>query len=75
MALGLISLCFLCGGFLCGFFLLGWVGVSVAYHMQAHEVGGAGFGAGSGYDAYNLPLLDVAVGLEEVSPAKRCPHD
>ena len=34
--------------------------------MEAHEVGGAGFGAGSGDDADDLALMDVALGFEDV---------
>src|SRR5882757_11046807 len=40
--------------------------VAVAYHVEAHEVGGAGFGAGSGDDADDLARVDVALGFEDV---------
>ena len=40
--------------------------VAVADHVEAHEVGGAGFGAGSGDDADDLTGVDVALGFEDV---------
>ncbi len=46
------------------FFLVVWgldrFGVAVADHVEAHEVGGSGLGAGAGDDADDLTVTDVA---------------
>src|SRR5271168_3243417 len=41
-------------------------GVAVADHVEAHEVGGAGFGTGSGDDADDLTRMDVALSFEYI---------
>ena len=51
-----------------GLIALGLVafGVAVANHVEAHEVGGAGFGASSCDDADDLARADVSLSLEDV---------
>jgi hypothetical protein len=40
--------------------------VPVADHVETHEVGGAGLGAGASDDADDLTLMDVALSFEDV---------
>ena len=57
---------FLFGGGLFGLLGFAWFGIAVAYHVQAHEVGGTGAGAGSGDDADDLTFFDVAEIFEDL---------
>jgi len=41
-------------------------GVAIADHVEPHEVGGAGFGAGAGDDTDNLTLVYMPLGLEDL---------